>query len=80
MVNWGVYSDEYSELMGNPDPYVLNAKGYSYIYGSKDFWNQYSAQLNQPCVQIVKRVDGARFKNHVSVPDFRQLAQIDQCK
>jgi hypothetical protein len=79
-VNWGVYTDEYGELMENPDPYVLKSRGYSYIYGSKDYWNEHSTQLNMDCVQVVKRVDGARFKNGAFVPDFRQLAQIDQCK
>lgn len=80
LVNWGVYTDEYGELAQNPDPYVLNAEGYSYVYGDKAYWQEHSAQLNQECIQILKRVDGAKFRNGAFIPDFRQLAQIDQCK
>jgi hypothetical protein len=80
LIGWGALRPEYDELLANPDPYVLNSMGYSYIYGSKDYWNSYSTQLSVDCVKVLKKVDGARLKQGVYVPDFRQLANIDQCK
>ncbi len=80
LITWYIIRPEYDELLANPDPYLLNSKGYSYVYAGKDYWNSHTAQLNADCVKIVKRVDGARLKQGVYVPDFRQLARIDQCK
>jgi hypothetical protein len=80
LIGWGAVRPEYDELLTNPDPYVLNSMGYSYIYGGKDYWNSHSAQLSVDCVKVLKKVDGARLKQGVYVPDFRQLANIDQCK
>ncbi|HSL28727.1 MAG TPA: hypothetical protein VK900_05955, partial [Anaerolineales bacterium] len=80
LVNWGVNRPEYIALLEDPDPYGLNAAGYSYIYADKDYWKQYDAQLNQPCVIILDTVEGVKRARGGLAPDFRQLADISQCK
>jgi hypothetical protein len=80
LVNWGANKPEYGELLGNPDPYRLNAAGYSYIYADKEYWKLYSLQLDQPCVKIMETIEGVKFLHNGSVPDFRRLADISQCK
>ena len=80
IVHWGVQQPEYLELLGNPDPYRLNAAGYSYVYADKEYWKFYAGQLEQPCVDVLKTVDGAKLSHGEFVPDFRQLADISGCK
>jgi hypothetical protein len=77
---WGVQRPEYLALLENPDPYQLNAAGYVYVYADKEYWKQYDAQLNQPCVKILDTVEGVREARGGLVPDFRQLADISGCK
>jgi hypothetical protein len=79
-INWGVNTPEFDMLISNPDPYQLNTKGYRYVYTDKEYWKLYAAQLEQPCVNILKTVDGVKLSHGVLVPDFRRLADISQCK
>lgn len=78
--DWAVHTPEYRALLQNPDPYQLNAAGYSYVYADKDYWKLYASQLEQPCVKIVETVEGVKFAHSGSAPDFRRLADISQCK
>jgi hypothetical protein len=80
LINWGVYKPEYSALLQNPDPYQLNAAGYDYVYADKDYWKLHSAQLDQPCVRVLKTITGVKELHGGSVPDFRRLADISGCK
>jgi hypothetical protein len=80
LINWGVNTPEYLALLENPDPYQVNAAGYRYIYADKDYWKQYSAQLSQPCVKIVETVEGTKQTRGSSVPDFRRLADLSECR
>ena len=80
LVEWGVYTSEYQALLENPDPYQLHAAGYDYIYADKEYWKEYDLQLNQHCVKILETVEGVREARAGSVPDFRQLADISECK
>ncbi len=80
LINWGLNTPEYGEMLENPDPYQLNAAGYSYVYADKEYWKLYSSQLDQPCVKIVETIEGVKFEHSGSVPDFRRLADISQCK
>jgi hypothetical protein len=80
IIHWGVHKPEYLALLENPDPYQLNAAGYHYVYADKEYWKLYAAQLDQPCVNILRTVDGAKLSHGVFVPDFRQLADISECK
>ena len=77
---WGVQTPEFLALLEDPDPYELNAAGYSYVYADKDYWKQYDAQLNQPCVKILDTVEGVREARGGLVPDFRRLADISGCR
>jgi hypothetical protein len=77
---WGVQTPEFLALLENPDPYRLNAAGYMYVYGDKEYWKQYEAQLDQPCVKILDTVEGVREARGGLVPDFRQLADISECE
>jgi len=78
--SWIVHSPEYSALIQNPDPYQLAAAGYSYVYADKDYWKLYASQLEQPCVKILKTVEGVTEARGGLVHDFRRLADISQCK
>jgi hypothetical protein len=80
LINWGVNTPEYDALLKNPDPYELNAAGYQYVYADKDYWKQYSAQLDQPCVKVLQTIEGVEQLRSGSVPDFRRLADISECK
>ena len=79
-IHWGVPQPEYVALAENPDPYLLNTAGYRYVYADKEYWKVHAAQLDQPCVDILKTVDGAKLSHDALVPDFRQLADISGCK
>lgn len=79
-VVWGVEVPSFTALRQNPDPYQLYAVGYRYIYADKEYWKEYEAQLVQPCVNVLKTVDGSKLSHGVFVPDFRQLADISACK
>ncbi len=80
LINWGVSAPEYQALLEDPDPYELNLAGYRYVYADKEYWKQYDAQLGQPCVKVLKTVEGVKEAHGGSVPDFRQLADISECK
>jgi len=78
--NWGVQTPEYKAFIENPDPYALNAAGYTHIYAEKSYWGDHKVQLNQPCVQIIETMEGTSLSHGASIPDFRQLADISTCK
>jgi hypothetical protein len=80
LINWGVTTSDYEALVENPDPYLLNVAGYHYIYADKDYWKQHAAQLDQPCVKVLKTVEGVKQAHGGFVPDFRRLADISECK
>jgi hypothetical protein len=67
-------------LLQNPDPYKLNAAGYGYVYADKDYWKLHAAELDQPCVRILKTVEGIKQTHGGTVPDFRRLADVSGCK
>jgi hypothetical protein len=77
---WGVEAPEFTAFVENPDPYQLHAAGYGYVYADKEYWKQYAAQLDQPCVDVLKTVEGAKRSHGELVPDFRRLADITACK
>lgn len=80
ILRWGVHQPEYLSLLENPDPNRLNAAGYRYVYADKEYWKLYAAQLEQPCVKVLKTVEGAKLSHGEFVPDFRRLADISGCK
>jgi hypothetical protein len=80
LIHWGVNTEEYGALVENPDPYLLNAAGYGYVYADKDYWKLKTSQLEQPCVKVLKTVDGVKRARGGSVPDFRRLADVSECK
>jgi hypothetical protein len=79
-VVWGVEAPEFTAFVENPDPYQLHAAGYGYVYADKEYWKQYAAQLEQPCVNVLKTVEGAKLSHGEFIPDFRRLADISACK
>jgi hypothetical protein len=79
-IYWGVEQPDYLALVEDPDPYRLNAAGYSYVYTDKEYWKGYAAQLEQSCVQVLKTVEGAKLSHGELIPDFRRLADISGCK
>jgi hypothetical protein len=80
LINWGVNTPEYLALVENPNPYQVHAAGYRYIYADKDYWKLKAAQLEQPCVRILKTIEGVKQARSGSVPDFRRLADLSECR
>ena len=80
LIVWGVETPAFKALLENPDPFQLRAAGYSYVYADKDYWKLYASQLEQPCVNVLKTVDGAKLSHGEFIPDFRRLADISGCK
>jgi hypothetical protein len=80
LARWGVFTPEFLALVEDPDPYRLNSAGYSYLYADKDYWKQHDSQLAQPCVNVLETIEGARETRTGSAPDFRQLADISECR
>jgi hypothetical protein len=78
--SWVVQTPEYTALLENPDPYRLNAAGYLYVYGDKEYWELYAAQLEQPCVKVLDTVQGVKQLRSGLVPDYRRLADVSQCQ
>jgi hypothetical protein len=78
--SWITQTPEYRALLQNPDPYQLHASGYEYVYADKDYWKLHAAQLEQPCVRVLQTVEGVKFARGGYVPDFRQLADVSECK
>lgn len=79
-IRWGVQQPEFLALVENPNPYRLNAAGYSYVYAEKEYWKVHAVQLEQPCVNVLETVEGARLSHGELIPDFRRLADISECK
>ncbi len=80
LINLGVNTPEYETLMENPDPFALNAAGYGYIYAEKSYWRDHASQLEQTCVKVLRTIEGASLSHGAFIPDFRQLADISECK
>jgi hypothetical protein len=78
--SWVMQIPEYRALLENPDPYRLNAAGYRYVYTDKEYWKQYNAQLEQPCVKILETIEGVEPARSGLAPDFRRLADVSECK
>jgi len=80
IINWGVNTTEYEAFIETPDPYALNAAGYTHVYAEKNYWRDHASQLDQACVKIIRTIEGASLSRGAMVPDFRQLADISECK
>jgi hypothetical protein len=80
ILHWGASKPEFITLAESPDPVRLNAAGYRYIYTDKDYWKLHTALLDQPCVNVLRTVEGAKFAHGGFVPDFRRLADISECR
>ncbi|MBN2119194.1 MAG: hypothetical protein JW730_21670 [Anaerolineales bacterium] len=78
--DWAVFTPEYRALVQNPDPYRLNAAGYGYVYADKEYWKLHASQLERPCVQVVKTIEGVKQAHGGFAPDFRRLVDISACK
>lgn len=80
LIGWGVETPEFKTLLENPDPHQLQRAGYRYVYAGKEYWKVHETQLEQPCVTVMKTVEGAKLSHGEFVPDFRRLADISACK
>jgi hypothetical protein len=80
LINWGVATPEWEALLARPDPYLLKAAGYDYIYTDKDYWKEHAEELNISCVEILETIEGSKLLYGGEVPDFRRLARISECE
>jgi hypothetical protein len=80
---WHEYKPEWKALVADPDPYLLRASGFDYVYFDIGYWEslsiKYQTLLESPCVSLVKQVDGYRSEDDLR-PDFRRLLDIRTCK
>ncbi len=68
---------EWGPLVSSPDPYRIQAKGFSYVYVARNYWDQLSPQdrlkMESPCVKLVHvETDAAG--------DFRRLLDVRGCQ
>ena len=82
MTSW-TPKPEWNALMGNPDPYALQAAGFDYVYYGVEYWEWLSpaaqAKLGDVCVKVVDEVQGIRSPEDYR-KDFRRLLDITACK
>lgn len=76
-------TEEWKKLVANPDPYLLKAAGFDYVYFGIEYWEDlYPAQqvaLQNPCVKIMDEAIGIRSLQDYR-KDFRRLLDISECK
>jgi len=82
MVSW-TPKPAWVALADNPDPHMLHAAGYNYIYFGIEYWENLTKDnqngLQDACVKIVDEVQGIRSLNDYR-KDFRRLLDIKDCK
>lgn len=74
---WYKSKPEWEKILASPDPYALNAGGYSYAYFDQKSWDEIpiaaQKKFSDPCVKIIKEVEDWRH-------DFRKLIDVKACK
>lgn len=78
-LNFGTTLPEWDALAANPDPRLLKAAGYDYIYHDLRFANRYGHLLQDPCVELIGEVENRRSNDGVLV-DLRRLLDISKCE
>ncbi len=82
MKSW-VLTPEWNQLMSNPDPYLLKAAGFDYIYLGVEYWEDISPEIQKKyedaCVKLVDEVQGIRSPQDYR-KDFRRLLDISACR
>lgn len=79
-VTWYSPDEAWAELAQNPDPLILQAAGFDYVYVDKDYRKEHKQWLDNPCVSLMQQVDGSKEQYNGVVPDFRQLLDIRACE
>ncbi|MBI5297371.1 MAG: hypothetical protein HY869_17975 [Chloroflexi bacterium] len=78
-----VLTPEWNQLMGNPEPQLLNAAGFDYIYFGTEYWEEISPEVQylyqDACVKLVDEVQGTRAPDDYR-KDFRRLLDISACQ
>jgi len=73
---WYKSKPEWEKIAASPDPYSLNAGGYSYAYFDQVSWDEIppaiQKKFDDPCVKVVKEVEDWRH-------DFRKLIDVKAC-
>ncbi|PKN95153.1 MAG: hypothetical protein CVU44_00265 [Chloroflexi bacterium HGW-Chloroflexi-6] len=77
-LNFGTTLPEWDALAANPDPRLLKAAGYDYIYHDLKFANRYGALLQDSCVKLVGEIEETN--NSGQVADIRRILQITDCE
>jgi hypothetical protein len=77
-INFGTTLPEWDVLAANPEPRLLKAAGYDYLYHDMRFANRYGHLLQDACVELVGEAENRRSNDNVLV-DFRRLLRISDC-
>jgi hypothetical protein len=78
-INFGTTLPEWDVLAANPEPRLLKAAGYDYIYHDMRFSNRYGHLLQDSCVELVGEAENRRSNDNALV-DFRRLLRITNCE
>lgn len=77
-LNFGTTLPEWDKLANYPDPRLLKAAGYDYIYHDLKFANRYGALMQDTCVKLIGELEEKN--NNGEVVDIRRLLQITDCE
>jgi hypothetical protein len=74
---WFEFKPAWKQLRAAPDPLVLQAAGFDYLYFDQRYWDEigptWQQRLQDPCLQLVDEV------SHSS-GDFRRLYDLSACR
>lgn len=63
-ISWYKYTEEFTELVVNPDIHDLRQAGFSYVYMDQKYWQELTAEQQigfaQPCVVLLEEVQRPR--------------------
>ena len=77
--NYGPPSDPtFIGLMGNPDPYRIQAAGYRYVYFDLPFWRKYGILFEKACVVKLDQLEETNSDGKTS--NLRWLLDVAACR
>jgi hypothetical protein len=77
-INFGTTLPEWDALAANPQPRLLKAAGYDYIYYDLRFANRYETLLQDSCARLIDEEEWRN--NQGELLDLRRLLDISNCE
>lgn len=76
--SWYQTKPEFLDLISNPDPYVIHAAGYDFMYYGARYWLEHEGLLAKPCVKILDQETDIHQATG-EAGEFRRLTDITAC-